>query len=91
MALQQNLPGAWPRSISSHARQPRHGDLIISPMATAKAGFGVRQLPGVVQFSMPHRNAATDFARRFAELHGVDVWLEGGTYTLLASFRRASR
>ena len=89
MALQTRPdPRTGPRS--SDTSKPRNGDVVVSALAGPKAGFGLRQLPGAVHLTMSRREVAAEIARRFAERYGVDVWFDGGTYTLLASFRRAT-
>ena len=89
MAL-QTQPDPRARSRASGASKPRNGDVIVSAMAAPKAGFGLRQLPGTVHLIVSRREVAAKVARRFAEREGVDVWFDGGTFTLLASFRRAT-
>jgi hypothetical protein len=89
MAL-QTRPEPPTRSRSSDTSKPRNGDVIVSAMAAPKVGFGLRQLPGAVHLIMSRREVAAEVARRFAERYGVDVWFDGGTFTLLASFRRAT-
>jgi hypothetical protein len=50
--------------------------------------YTVRQLPGIVQYSVGGRDEAVRLARSFAQQFDVDIWYrEAGTYRLLEVYR----
>lgn len=74
-------------SMKDETRQPKQGDIIVG--TERENGFAVGQFPVSAQLTLRRYEAAMELARRFAELHHVDIWQsEEGSYTLLRSHRR---
>jgi hypothetical protein len=68
--------------------EPREGDVVVESRSTPKVTFTIRQLPGTAQIYTPTEAKAIEVARRFAAVHGLDVWsCEKGVYRLLEAFR----
>lgn len=84
----RSLDGAETQELDSS--RPRDGDVVIID-ARNGGSYGVRQVPGTVQFNMPQRERAVGFALDFARRHAVDAWCyneHDGGYRLLEVFRR---
>ena len=64
------------RSGAASEDGPRNGDVIVAPAGSQSARYVITQSPGPPQLTYGSRDAAVDAARRFAEFHAVDVWLE---------------
>jgi hypothetical protein len=69
--------------------QPRDGDVVVSRESRPTVKFGVRRVPGVVQFTSVVRDDAVQVGRGFARKHAVDLWYcDGPASRLLERYRR---
>jgi hypothetical protein len=67
---------------------PQDGDVVLVRASSSGDRYIVRQLPGVVQFSLSQWDEAIGLARSFARKYAVDVWYgEDGTARLLEVYR----
>lgn len=70
---------------------PSDGDVIVTRESNCGACYTVRQIPGIVQYSVAQWEDAIRLARSFARNHAVDLWYrENGTESLLEAHRTAT-
>jgi hypothetical protein len=70
---------------------PSDGDVIVTRESSSGVCYTVRQIPGIVQYSVAQWEDAIRLARSFARNHAVDLWYrENGAESLLEAYRRAA-
>jgi hypothetical protein len=76
------------RSTCVRAVSPRDGDVVVTRESQSRVHYTVRQLPGIVQFSIGMHDDAVRLARGFGRRYRVDVWLsDARTYRLIEAHR----
>jgi hypothetical protein len=70
------------------ASRPQDGDVAVTRELRSAVRYGVRQLPGDVQFVASSRDEGIRIARTFAQKYAVNVWyFEGEADRLIAVYR----
>jgi hypothetical protein len=76
------------RSTCVRAVSPRDGDVVVTRESQCGVHYTVRQLPGIVQFSIGMHDDAVRLAGGFGRRYRVDVWLsDARTYRLIEAHR----
>ena len=76
------------RSSVEPALSPRDGDVVVTRESQSRVHYTIRQLPGIVQFSVGMHDEAVRLARGFGRRYRVDVWLsDARTYCLVEAHR----